>query len=138
MDTSRHRTPIHAGVFQVLEPCQGPVPTLRDLGLTRGTRHALLRAPDPLVQGSGVLPWRSGPIEAPWGVLSFLATRCSQPCPCGGVGCYFPCDPRVSHGCSVFILQKGGTPVSRYRQWPLGPPQGRVRACRWGQNLYPA
>jgi hypothetical protein len=67
-------------------------PTLRDLGLTRGTRHALLGAPDPLVQGSGVLPRRSGPIDAPWGVLSFLATRCSQPCPCGGVGCCFPCD----------------------------------------------
>jgi hypothetical protein len=31
-----------------------------------------------------------------------------------------------------------GTHVSRYRQWPPGPPQGRVRACRWGQNLYPA
>jgi hypothetical protein len=33
---------------------------------------------------------------------------------------------------------KGGTPVSRYRQWPPGPPQGRVRACKWSQNLYPA
>jgi hypothetical protein len=29
-----------------------------------------------------------------------------------------------------------GTPVSGYRQWPPGPPQGRMRACRWGQNLY--
>jgi hypothetical protein len=28
-----------------------------------------------------------------------------------------------------------GTPVSGYRQWPPGPPQGRIRACRWGQNL---
>jgi hypothetical protein len=31
-----------------------------------------------------------------------------------------------------------GTPNSGYRQWPLGPPQWRVRACRWGQNPYPA
>jgi hypothetical protein len=23
-----------------------------------------------------------------------------------------------------------GTLVSEYRQWPLGPPQGRMRACR--------
>jgi hypothetical protein len=28
-----------------------------------------------------------------------------------------------------------GTPVSGYRQWPLGPPQGRKRACKWGQSL---
>jgi hypothetical protein len=61
----------------------------------------------PVVQGSDVLPRRSGPIDAPWGVLSFLATWCSQPCPCGGVRCCFPCDPGASHGCGVFILQKG-------------------------------
>jgi hypothetical protein len=28
-----------------------------------------------------------------------------------------------------------GTPDSGYRQWPPGPPQGRMRACRWGQSL---
>jgi hypothetical protein len=28
-----------------------------------------------------------------------------------------------------------GTPDSGYRQWPLGLPQGRIRACRWGQSL---
>jgi hypothetical protein len=28
-----------------------------------------------------------------------------------------------------------GTPDSGYRQWPSGPPQGRMRACRWGQSL---
>jgi hypothetical protein len=28
-----------------------------------------------------------------------------------------------------------GTPVPGYRQWPPGPPQGRIRACRWGQSL---
>jgi hypothetical protein len=28
-----------------------------------------------------------------------------------------------------------GTPDSGYRQWPLGPPQGRIRACRWGQSF---
>jgi hypothetical protein len=66
----RPRTPIRAGVLLVPEPCQGPVYTRRDLGLTRGTRHALLGAPDPFVQGSG-------PISAPRGVLSFLAMWCS-------------------------------------------------------------
>jgi hypothetical protein len=28
-----------------------------------------------------------------------------------------------------------GTPDSGYRHWPLVPPQGRIRACRWGQSL---
>jgi hypothetical protein len=28
-----------------------------------------------------------------------------------------------------------GTPDSGYRQWPPGPPHGRIRACRWGQSL---
>jgi hypothetical protein len=28
-----------------------------------------------------------------------------------------------------------GTPDPGYRQWPPGPPQGRMRACRWGQSL---
>jgi hypothetical protein len=28
-----------------------------------------------------------------------------------------------------------GTSNSGYRQWPSGPPQGRKRACRWGQSL---
>jgi hypothetical protein len=28
-----------------------------------------------------------------------------------------------------------GTPDSGYRQWPPGLPQGRVRACRWGQSM---
>jgi hypothetical protein len=28
-----------------------------------------------------------------------------------------------------------GYPDSGYRQWPPGPPQGRIRACRWGQSL---
>jgi hypothetical protein len=28
-----------------------------------------------------------------------------------------------------------GTPVSRYRQWLPGPPQERIRACRWGQSF---
>jgi hypothetical protein len=56
VDMCQHRTPIRARVSQVVpEPCQGPVPTLRDLGLTQGAWHALLGALDRLVQGSGVL-----------------------------------------------------------------------------------
>jgi hypothetical protein len=43
------------------------------LEFIRGTQHVLLGAPDPFVLGSGV-PWRSGPIDTPRDVLSFLAT----------------------------------------------------------------
>jgi hypothetical protein len=64
-------------------PCRGPRhpgtlprsgPYWGSLELVRGTQHVLLGAPDPSVQGSGV-PWRSGPIDAPWEVLSSLARR---------------------------------------------------------------
>jgi hypothetical protein len=103
----RHRTPIHAWVSQVSKPCQGLVPTLRDLGPIRGTRHALLGASVPLVQRSVVLPRRSGPIDAPWGVLSSLPARCSQPHPCGGVGCCFPCDRGCRTGAASLYCRKG-------------------------------
>jgi hypothetical protein len=36
--------------------------------------------------------------------------------------------------CSHAVVR--GTPDPAYRQWPPGPPQGRIRACRWDQNLY--
>jgi hypothetical protein len=77
MDTCRHQTPIRVGVFLVPKPCQGLVPTLRDLRLTRGTRHALLGALDPLVQGVRRPSTEVRTYRCTLGVLSFLATRCS-------------------------------------------------------------
>jgi hypothetical protein len=76
--------------------------------------------------------------------------------PCDGVRCC--CGPRViTRGWSeswpgpthssfttrlkivVWVLRLHtvvrGTIVSGHRQWPPGPPQGRMRACRWGQSL---
>jgi hypothetical protein len=41
-----------------------------------------------------------------------------------------------SHVGTVFYTAVRGTLVSGYRQWPPGPPQGRMRACRRGQSLY--
>jgi hypothetical protein len=35
-----------------------------------------------------------------------------------------------------FYTAVRGTLVSGYRQWPPGPPQGRMLAYRWGQSLY--
>jgi hypothetical protein len=40
----------------------------------------------------------------------------------------------VVHVHRLHIVEEG-TPDSGYRQWPPGPPQGRMRACRWGQSL---
>jgi hypothetical protein len=48
---------------------------------------------------------------------------------------------RATGGCrkgAASSYCRGGTPVSRYRQWPPGPPLGRLRACRWDQNLHHA
>ena len=117
-----------------LEALPGPGPYLRDLGLTRGTRHALLGAPDPLVQGSGVLPRRSGPIDAPWGVLSFLATRCSQPCPCCGVGCCFPCDRGCRTGAASSYCRRG-YPCFKVPTVALGPASGEDVSLQVGPKL---
>jgi hypothetical protein len=46
-------------------------------------------------------------------------------CPRGG----------VRRGLPRLLTIVRGTPVPGYRQWPPGPPQGRLRPCRWGQSL---
>jgi hypothetical protein len=94
-----------------------------------------------------------------WSMPPSLDTWRPQTRPCAGVGrC---CGPRIAacdwgeswlgptHNTSTTRLRDSrvgssslyssrGTLVLGYRQWPLSPPQGRMRACRWGQNLYPA
>jgi hypothetical protein len=88
--------------------------------------------------GSGTFPWGSGPtvdtledivlpghVATPepstWWDRVLLTTRL---------------DIVARAPCLLTIVR--GTPVSGYRQWPSGPPQGMIRACKWGQNLYPA
>jgi hypothetical protein len=92
-----------------------------------------------------------------WGISLSLDTWRFRTCPCGGVRrC---CGPRVTargwgesqpgstHSSFTTRLKISawvlclhtivrGTLVSGYRLWPPGPPQGRMRAYRWGQNLY--
>jgi hypothetical protein len=87
------------------------------------------------MQGSGTFPWGSGPITdtleciiffghvvAPepstrWGRVLFIAR--------------LEIDARASRLHTIVR----GTPVPGYRQWPSGPPQGRLQACMWGQSL---
>jgi hypothetical protein len=92
LDTCRLWTPTHTGVFLVSGPRQGLVRTRRVLEPTRGTRHALLGASDPSIQGSGV-PRGSGAIDASGTYYLSLPRggRCSS------------YDLGVSHGCSTFI-----------------------------------
>jgi hypothetical protein len=42
---------------------------------------------------------------------------------------------RVAAQTSCLHTVARGTPNPGYRQWPPGSPQGRMRACRWGQSL---
>jgi hypothetical protein len=87
------------------------------------------------MQGYDTFPWGSGPtvatleyivssghVAAPeppmwWGRVQFTARL--------EIAAWAPCLHTVVRG----------TPDSGYQQWPLGPPQWRKRACRWGQSL---
>jgi hypothetical protein len=119
----------------------GPDPTQRGPGLVPGVRSVPAevldpaRRSDPYMQGSGTFPWGPGPTvdtledivfpghvatpEPPtwWGRVLFT-TRL-------GITAWAPC----------LLTVVRGTPISGYRQWPPGPPQGRIQAYRWGQSL---
>jgi hypothetical protein len=87
------------------------------------------------VQGSGASSWRSGPTDCILGYIIFS-------------GHVAPLEPSTWWG-QVLLTARleiaawtpwlhtvvRGTPDLGYRQWPLGPPQGREQACRWGQSF---
>jgi hypothetical protein len=131
----------------------GPDPTQRGPDPKLGVRFApvevldLSRRPGPYIQGSDTFPWDPDSLLIPWSTSSSLATWRPQSHPRGGVGCC--CWPRVvtrSWGESrlgpthnSFTLRPRivarvlrlhtvvrGTLVLGYRQWPPGPPQGRM------------
>jgi hypothetical protein len=101
--------------------------------------------------------WGPDSLVIPQSMSLSLDTWRHRTRPCGGVRCC--CWPRVvARGwgkswpgptyssfttrleIAAWVLRLytvvRGTLVSGYRQWPPGPPQGRMRACRWGQSLY--
>jgi hypothetical protein len=82
-----------------------------------------------------VLP-RGGPVQliASWDISSFLATRRPWSHPRGVVRCLFATRLKIATWTSHLHTIVRGTPDSGYRQWPPGLPQGRIRACRWGQS----
>jgi hypothetical protein len=119
----------------------GSDPTQRGPRPVLGVRFApvevldLTRGSGLYMQGSGTSLWGSGPsvdtledivfsghVAAPepstWWGRSLFTTRLE-------IAAWVPRLHTVVRG----------TPVSGYRQWPPGPPQGRIRACRWGPSL---
>jgi hypothetical protein len=61
-------------------------------------------------------------------VASGNATLTAHEIPLG----LFSVQLRVAALASCLYTVVRGTTNPGYRQWPLGPPQGRMRACRWG------
>jgi hypothetical protein len=113
--------------------------------------------PDRISRGPTLSHGGLDSLSMPWSTSPSLATWRPRSRPRGGVRCC--CWPRVvtrgwgesrpgpTHSSlttrlkiAVWVLcfhtVVRGTLVSGYRQWPPGPPQGRMRACRWGQSLY--
>jgi hypothetical protein len=73
-----------------------------------------------------------GPVPSrPNGVVSENATLTAHKIPLR----LFSARLRVTAQAPCLYTVVRGTPNPGYRQWPPGPPQGRVRACRWGQSL---
>jgi hypothetical protein len=136
---------IKAWVFFVLESrdpaVSGPGTTQRGPGPIPGVRFAptevldLARRSGSYTQGSGTFPWGPDPVLTPWRILSSLATWRPRSRPRGGVGCCFTTRLEIAVRAPHLHTVVRGTPVLGYRQWPPGPPQGRIRACRWGQSL---
>jgi hypothetical protein len=118
-----------------LDPTQrGPEPIL-------GVRFApvevlnLTRRSGLHIQGSGTFPWGSGPTIDTLEYIIFSG-HVAVPEPSTWWGrALFTTRLEIAAWVSRLYIVVRGTPVSGYQQWPPGPPQGRVRACRWGQSL---
>ena len=109
------------------EPILGRFAPVEVLDLTR--RSGLY------IQGSSTFPWGSGPTVDTLEYIVFSG-HVAAPEPSMWWG-WVLFTTRLAIAAWVLRLHTvvRGTLVSGYRQWPPGPPQGRIRACRWGQNL---
>jgi hypothetical protein len=134
-----------------------PGPHTRGSGSHTWRSWTKLGGPNRIYRGPA--PSHGGPdsLVMPQSMSLSLDTWRHRTRPCGGVRCC--CWPRVvvrglgeswpgptynsfttrlkiAAWVLCFYTAVRGTLVSGYRQWPPGPPQGRMRACRWGQSLY--
>jgi hypothetical protein len=110
----------------------GPVPRIR---FTPVEVLDLTRRSSPYVRGSDTFPWGSGPTVDTLEYIVFSG-HVATPEPSAWWGrVLFTTRLEVAAWAPCLHTIVRGTPVSGYRQWPPGPPQGRIRACRWGQSL---
>jgi hypothetical protein len=117
-----------------LDPTQrGPEPIL-------GVRFALMEVLDLTrrsglhIQGSGTFPWGSGLTVDTLEYIIFSG-HVVVPESSTWSRALFTTLLEIAAWVSRLHTVVRGTPVSGYRQWPPSPPQGRIRACRWGQSL---
>jgi hypothetical protein len=118
-----------------------PDPTQRGLGPIPGVRFGpvevldLARRSGPYMQGSATFSWGSGSTIYTLEDFVFsghVVTR--EPSTWWG-RVLFTTRLEIATWAPCLHIVVRGTPVSGYRQWPPGPPQGRIQACRWGQSL---
>jgi hypothetical protein len=120
----------------------GPNPTRRGPGPVPGVRFVPAEVLDPALrsspcmQGSGTFPWGSGPTvdNLEDNVFSGHVAALEPSTWWGRV--LFTTQLEIAAWTPHLHTVVRGTPVSGYRQWPPGPPQGSIRACRWGQSLF--
>jgi hypothetical protein len=118
-----------------------PDPTQRGPGPVPGVRFApvevldLTRGSGLYIQGSDTFPWGSGlTVDALEYIIFFGHVAVPESSTWWGQVLFTTRLEIVARVPRLHIVVRG-TPVSGYRQWPPGPPQGRIRACRWGQSL---
>jgi hypothetical protein len=127
---------IEPGHASIPEPCLGHGTS--SLGTLLWVVWSSLGGVRTLSNGSGLLYFGGpgcayrGPVPSgPDGVVSENATLTAHEI----LLVLFSARLRVATEASCLHTVARGTPNPGYRQWPPGPPQGRMRAYRWGQSL---
>jgi hypothetical protein len=110
------------------DPTQrGPVTPVKVLDLTQRF--------GPYTQGSDTFPWGSGSnVDIPEYIVFSCHMATPEPSTWWGQ-VLFTTRLEIAVWAPCLHIVVRGTLVSGYRQWSPGPPQGRIRACKWGQSL---
>jgi hypothetical protein len=95
----------------------------------------LTRRSGPYIQGSSTSSWGSGPTTDILEDIVFSGHVAAPELPAWWGRALFATRLEIAAWTPRLHTIVRGTPVLGYRQWPPGPPQGRIRACRWGQSL---
>jgi hypothetical protein len=135
-----HLALIKAWVFFVPESwgpaVSGPDPTDMGPGPVPGVRLTpvevldLTRGFGLYMQGSGTFPWGSRPtVDTLEDIVFSGHVAALEPSMWWGRS-LFTTRLEIAVWVSCLHTVVRGTPISGYQQWPPGPPQGRIRACR--------